>query len=73
DNRSDFLLRSGTPDFAVGGMRVTRLTISAVTVTPPGGPTDPVDPPDVSVVPLPAGLPLLLAGLGALAVLRRRT
>jgi hypothetical protein len=73
DNRSDFLLRSGTPDFAVGGMRVTRLTISAVTVTPPGGPTDPVDPPDVSVVPLPAGLPLLLAGLGAMAVLRRRT
>ncbi|MCU0906662.1 MAG: VPLPA-CTERM sorting domain-containing protein [Rhodobacteraceae bacterium] len=35
-----------------------------------GGPDDPVDP--VPVVPLPAGLPLLLGGLAALAVLRRR-
>jgi hypothetical protein len=35
-----------------------------------GGPDDPVDP--VPVVPLPAGLPLLLGGLAALAVVRRR-
>jgi hypothetical protein len=35
-----------------------------------GGPDDPVDP--VPVVPLPAGLPLMLGGLAALAVVRRR-
>lgn len=35
-----------------------------------GGPEDPVDP--VPVVPLPAGLPLMLGGLAALAVVRRR-
>jgi hypothetical protein len=35
-----------------------------------GGPDDPVDP--VPVVPLPAGLPLLLGGLAVLAVVRRR-
>lgn len=35
----------------------------------PDGGVDPVDP---SVVPLPAGLPLLLAGLGSFVVMRRR-
>jgi hypothetical protein len=29
-------------------------------------------PPDLDVVPLPAGLPLLLAGLGGFAILKRR-
>ena len=36
----------------------------------PGDPGDPGD--DTSVVPLPAGLPLVLTALGALGVLRRR-
>ncbi|MEJ6393430.1 VPLPA-CTERM sorting domain-containing protein [Gymnodinialimonas sp. 2305UL16-5] len=38
------------------------------------GSSDPVDPvdPDIAPVPLPAGLPLLLVGLGGFALLRRR-
>ncbi len=35
-------------------------------------PPDPDPNPDPSVVPLPAGLPLLLAGLGSFAILRRK-
>jgi hypothetical protein len=42
----------------------------ALTVLTDGGDPDPD--PEVPVVPLPAGLPLLVGGLGALALLRRR-
>ena len=39
----------------------------------PGGET-PVDPTDSNaVIPLPAGLPLLLTGMAGLALLRRRS
>ncbi|MFK7876612.1 MAG: VPLPA-CTERM sorting domain-containing protein [Paracoccaceae bacterium] len=39
-------------------------------LTVENGITDPIDP--IAAVPLPAGLPLLLAGLGALGIVRRR-
>ena len=50
----------------IGGDRIAISSIawSEVTVTDPD--------PDPNVVPLPAGLPLILTGLGVLAVLRRR-
>lgn len=49
---------------ATGGLYVETLTVSAYVAPDPDT--------EVPVVPLPAGLPLLVGGLGALALLRRR-
>ncbi len=47
------------------------LNVNQAAVVDPGGPVAP-PPTSPSPVPLPASIPLLLAGLGALAVMRRR-
>jgi hypothetical protein len=53
-----------------------RISLDAETVDPTPGPTEPDDMgggiESPTPVPLPAGLPLLLTGLGAFAMLRRR-
>ncbi len=55
-----------------GGFDTTTLFFGAneFSITGEGGGTGPIDPP--APVPVPASLPLLLAGFGALGVMRRR-
>lgn len=57
-------LTAGTNTFAI---QITRDFLSSATT-----PTQYIDNASVTPVPLPAGMPLMLAGLGALAFMRRR-
>ena len=58
------IIAGTTPDI----LEVAAISFRAKTVSPP--PAPPVGP---SVVPLPAGLPLLLAGLGLFGIVKRRS
>lgn len=50
-----------------------QITLTGITSVPPGtGPGDPGDPGDPSVVPLPAALPLMAAGLGLMGFVGTR-
>lgn len=65
---------SADPHFTLveGSVNSTYTVATFADAPPPVDPTDPTDP-GLTPVPLPAGLPLLLVGLGSMAVLRRRS
>jgi hypothetical protein len=60
--RSLFLTATGADILEVAALNVASRT-----------PPIPPDLPETAVIPLPAGLPLLLAGLGALGIVKRRS
>jgi hypothetical protein len=62
----------GSFAFLTAGQKgaIFQLDSSAFATTDP---VFPIDPPNPSVVPLPAGLSLMLAALGMFGLLRRRT
>lgn len=66
---ADTPLQAGTYNFAVGFVAFASATPPAVSWTT----NSVINALPASPVPLPAGLPLLLAGLGGLAIVRRRS
>ncbi|MEM9343510.1 MAG: DNRLRE domain-containing protein [Pseudomonadota bacterium] len=68
-SHAGFILASESPSFSVGGSDICSSEFSNCA---PKLVAEVTEAPEVAPIPLPAGLPLLLAGIGGLALLRRK-